>query len=79
MSVQSIPTSFSKFFWGDNLNELNLKNHKKDIIQTILERGNKESLDWLFSLYGKQEIIQLLPNLKLSKKSANFWKIYLTD
>lgn len=77
MSAQRFPPSVSKYFWGDNLKELDLQNHKRYIIQTILENGNRESLNWLFSTYEKPLIRQLLSGLKLSRKSANFWNIYL--
>ncbi len=88
MSVQTIPLSAAKYFWGDDISDLDLQNHKKYIIQTLLDKGDRESLRWLFSTFGKREIKQLLPDLKLSKetllsceskKSANFWKMYLTD
>ena len=79
MPIQTIPPFAAKYFWGDNLQDLDLQNHKKYIIQTLLDKGNQESLHWLFSVFDKKAIKQLLPGLKLSKKSANFWAVYLLD
>lgn len=78
MLNKTIPSSAAKYFWGDNLHDLDLQNHKKYIIQTLLEKGDQESLRWLFSVFGRKTIKQLLSDLKLSRKSANFWAIYLS-
>lgn len=72
-----IPDSLSKFFWGDDLNELSWPEHKQYITQTLLDKGNHESLKWLFSKVTNSEVRSLLPKLKLSKKSSNFWHTYL--
>lgn len=78
MMSQSIPTGAKKFFWGDNLSELSWPKHKKYIIQTLLEKGDTSSLKWLFSRVTREEIMGLLPNLRLEKRSKNFWNIYLS-
>jgi hypothetical protein len=74
----TLPAGIQKYFWGDDLNDLAWPKHRKYIVQTILERGNKEAVRWLFSSTDKTQIKRMLPKLKLSKKSLNFWKIYLT-
>ena len=75
---KQIPTQVQLFFWGDNLDELNWPEHKKYIIQTVLDKGNIESLKWLFTKTSRLEILHLLPQLKLQPKSRNFWQIYLS-
>lgn len=67
-----------KFFWGDNLSQLNWSQHKKYITQTLLEKGDSDAINWLFSLASKSEIKELLPTLKLSSKSSHFWQLYLS-
>jgi len=74
----NLPRSIKKYFWGDNLNDLKWPDHKKYIIQTLLEKGNDRAIKWLFNLTSKSQIIQLLPKFRLSKKSLNFWKTYLS-
>ncbi len=75
--VNQLPDYVSQYFWGDNLSELNLEKNQRYIIETLLEKGNTKSLHWLFSHIDKQIINSYLPTLKLSKKSENFWNVYL--
>jgi len=76
--AQIIPPGAKKYFWGDNLKELSWPKHKKYIIQTLLEKGNTSSLQWLFTQVTRQEVKQLLPYLRLQRRSRNFWNIYLS-
>lgn len=73
----SIPKSIVKFFWGDNLEELSWQKNQKYIIQVLLEKGDIESIKWLFSKIDKNNILNILEDIKLTKKSKNFWQIYL--
>lgn len=74
----TLPQTIAKYFWGDNLDDLNWVQHSKYITQTLLEKGDTEAVKWLFSLIKRDEIKQLLPSLKLSPRSKNFWQIYLS-
>ena len=78
MDKQSLPPYVTQYFWGDNLAQIDLSKNQKYIIQTLLEMGNNDALRWLFATIDKQTVKSFLPALKLSKKSANFWKIYLS-
>lgn len=73
---QIIPEHITKFFWGDDLTDLSLENNKKYIVQTLLEKGDIDDVKWLFSKVEKDEVKILLPSLKLSKLSANYWNIF---
>lgn len=74
----SIPECAKKYFWGDNLSDLSWPKHKKYITQTLLEKGNIPSLRWLFTQITRNEVKEMLFTLGLSKKSSNFWKMYLS-
>ncbi len=74
----NLPDSLKKYFWGDNLDDIKWPNHRKYITQTLLERGNGEAVKWLFDHVNKTQIMQMLPELKLSRKSSSFWKMYLS-
>lgn len=78
-SVQTteFPAEVARYFWGDDFAKLNVEKHKKYIITTILEKGDEEAIHWLFAIYGRNGVKELLPVLKLSSKSANFWNTYL--
>ncbi len=67
-----------KFFWGDDLTQLNWATHKKYIVQTLLEKGDQDSIQWLFEQANQTEVKEILPTLTLSPKSNNFWKLYLS-
>lgn len=74
-----IPPQIIKFFWGDNKTKLSFKNNKKYIIQTLLEKGDVNDVKWLFSHLNSLDIKSILPSLKLSNKSANFWKSFFNS
>lgn len=78
MTQQIIPTYITKYFWGDNIGELDLQKNKQYIIQTILDKGDQEAIKWLFASIEKKSIKEHLPALQLSKKSKHFWQIYLS-
>lgn len=75
---KKLPSVVTKYFWGDDLNQLNWKDHQKYISQTLLEKGDSQSVAWLLKKKNKQQILKLLPLLKLSPKTLNFWQIYLS-
>lgn len=78
MENQLLPSYIRQYFWGDDIKQLNINENQKYITQTLLEIGNNDALRWLFSTIDKQTIKNFLPTLKLSKKSAHFWNIYLS-
>lgn len=76
--IPSLPAQAAQYFWGDDLNDLDLEKHQSYIVQTLLEKGNAESIRWLFMHVGREQIREMLPHLKLSPKSSNFWRLYLS-
>ncbi len=78
MSTIKLPSYIMKYFWGDNLKELNFDTNRKYVVKTLLEKGDQTALKWLFTSVNRQEIKQLLSSLRLDKKSAHFWNIYLS-
>lgn len=75
---KSLPEKFHRYFWGDNLTDLNWQEHQKYITQTLLEKGDIDAVSWLLQTVEKSQLLNQLPELKLSAKSSNFWKIYLS-
>lgn len=78
MPIQ-LPDCAAKYFWGDDLDQLHWESHKSYIIKTLLEKGDKAAISWLFTQTNKQELYQMLASLKLSPKSENFWECYLHE
>ncbi len=72
-----LPPEVTKYFWGDNLAELNWPQHKQYIVQTLLDKGDVAAIRWLFQQVERTELKQLLPTVQLGKRSENFWRVYL--
>ena len=76
--VSDIPLQTKKYFWGDDLSQLNWQDHKPYIVQTLLNKGDSESVSWLLRQTTRSDILNMLSTLNLDSKSNNFWKIYLS-
>lgn len=74
----AIPSQVKKYFWGDNLEELNWDDNRKYIIKTLLDKGDSKSVSWLLKRINSKELLKIIPSLNLSSKSDNFWKTYLS-
>lgn len=73
-----MPFQAEKYFWGDDLSQLNWHDHRSYIIQTLLNKGDVASLSWLLKKTVPNDIINMLSKLNLDPKSRNFWQIYLS-
>ena len=76
--MNDLPEAVKKYFWGDDPNDLSWQNNQQYITETILEKGDRDAVRWLFSRIEKTKLKELIPNLHLSAISANFWRIYLS-
>jgi hypothetical protein len=72
-----LPKYITKFFWGDDLSQLNWADHKKYIVKTLLSKGDKKAISWLLKRVNAGNLKKQLPILKLDSKSNNFWSLYL--
>ena len=77
-----MPPKFIKpFLWYHDFEKIDLQKDKKRIILNILNIGTKKATDWLFNFYSKSEIKKIIINHgllgELSKKSLNYWTLYL--
>lgn len=75
--MSKLPSFVTKYFWGDNLDELNWGNHKEYIIKTILEKGDLEAVKWMINKTDQETLKKTLEK-KIDSKSRHFWKIYLS-
>jgi hypothetical protein len=67
-------------FWDADWSKVDPEKHKKFIIERVLELGDQNAVDWLFSTYSKAEIGRVLKTSRnISVKSANYWSIILKD
>lgn len=71
-----LPSFLNKYFWGDDLSQINLKDHRGYIAKTILSIGNLEAVKWLNSVFDKSFLKGLLDSKQIDEKSKKFWKLY---
>jgi hypothetical protein len=75
----SLSTQIRGYFWDINPDTASPKKHPRYYITRILEEGNKRAVHWLFRMFGKSKVMNLLPTLRLSDKSANYWRYYFSN
>ena len=76
--MSKLPKTVTKYFWGDDLKDLNWKDHKAYITKTILEKGDSKAIKWLVAKTGKNYIKKIAKVKKLDPKSKRFWNFYLS-
>jgi hypothetical protein len=74
----SLSKNVSGYFWDINTDKANPKKHPKYYMSRILEVGDRKAVNWLFSIFGKNKIKKLLPTLRLSERSTNYWHHYFS-
>lgn len=75
-----IPKIIEPFLWSYDTDKLDLEKDKKRIITNVLNYGNKEATDWLFSKFDKKDIRETVENPlpgEWNKKSIHFWELVL--
>lgn len=72
-------THIKTFFWDIDPKKALPKKHPRYYATRILEMGDRQAVNWLFRLFGKKKIEELLPTLKLSARSANYWRHYFIN
>lgn len=73
---RGINQNIKRYFWDIDFNTLDFEKNSEYIIARILEYGDPESTDWLFSFYDKDVILGVLKKSRqLSPKSANYWAL----
>jgi len=71
-----IPKKMKWLFWSYDINSLDLEIDKDYIISQVLNYGTWEDLKWLFKVYRKRDIKNIVKNPKRGiwfKKVLNFW------
>jgi hypothetical protein len=64
-------------FWDVDPLTIDVKQHRRYIIERVLEMGELDALLWLQRLYPTSVIIETLESSrKISAKSRNFWEIW---
>ena len=75
-----IPEYVRSCLWSYNIEQLDREDDRERIITNVLNYGTAEAVHWLFSVYSREEIKEVvsrpLPG-EWGKKSINFWSLML--
>jgi hypothetical protein len=72
---ENTPLTVKNLFWEYNTTEINLNKHKPFVVERILEKGNFESIKWLFKLYSISDIRKTIAqSSNISQKTLDFWQ-----
>lgn len=75
-----MPLFIKNLFWEYDTNTFDYNNHKRFIVERILEKGNKNSLSWLFKAYSINDIKNIVEtSSNLSNPTKNFWSIFFLN
>lgn len=75
-----IEEKIKKYFWDVDFKSLNPDENKKYILERILEMGDENAVNWMFKIYSKKDILEIIKNnRKISLKSSNFWNFVLSQ
>lgn len=75
-----MPLFVKRLFWEYDVNSLDFVGHKRFIVERVLEKGNSNSLKWLFRCYSISEIKNIIEtSVNLSTATKNFWNIYFIN
>jgi hypothetical protein len=77
--MYKLPSFLNKYFWGDDLNDINLKDHKNYIAKTILSHGDLKAIKWLHENFDKSFLKSQLDSKLIDPKSKNFWNLYYSS
>ena len=75
-----LPKSVKNVLWSYNVNKIDPEVHKKLIVAQVLNFGTKEATDWLFRIYGIDEIrrvAEMIPSGQWDRKSLALWSLCL--
>jgi hypothetical protein len=75
--MASLPSHEAKFFWDVKPADLDVEKDWFFIVERLLEYGDDRSLAWLKKNYPDKDIVEVvMKSKKLSRKTANIWRIY---
>lgn len=77
---QIIPNFIKPYLWSYDISKLDMQTNKRRIITNILNVGSAQATDWLFSVYSKEEIIDVIVKPlsgEWNKRSLHFWSLIL--
>jgi hypothetical protein len=81
MNMQNdLPQVVKACLWSYDVNQIDLANsdHKRRVIENVLNRGTAPAVSWLLSTFTKEEIARAITASSVSewnKKSLSLWSL----
>lgn len=75
--ITKLPQEFKKYFWDADFKKLDLRKHRKFIMERLLNYGTFDTFNWIFRTFNEEEVRTFLNNSgknSLSKNSMYFWE-----
>lgn len=74
MGKNQLPNSFKKYFWDVDFEKIDREQSSSYIIHRLLDRGNDRAIKWLFKIYKKDLVKEVIIKRRgFSAKTVNFW------
>ena len=65
-----------RYFWDSDVEALDIRRHRKYIIDRILEMGDEQSVTWMKKMFSAQDIRERVRDSRqLSEHSRHFWQL----
>ena len=74
--MKKIPKSFQRALWSYDIEKMDARKNKTEIVTQILNHGNSDDLKRLFEIYSDEEIKEIVKNPRRGvwfEKVLNFW------
>jgi hypothetical protein len=73
-----LPSCAYRYFWDVDPAQLDVVQYSTYVIERLLEYGDLPAVRWMLEAFPREAIVQALQRSRaLSRRSANFWAIYL--
>ena len=77
-SGDELPGLLRPFFWDVDFRTLSIDRSSYFIISRLMEHGDEAAMSFLLKTYSRETMIDVLRTSRvLSRRSGNFWKIFL--
>jgi len=78
-TLDALPSMLQKYFWDCDFGALSMREHRRFIIERVLNFGDDDAVRWLFAHINRASIANVLEHSRnLSEKTRNFWNIMMS-
>ncbi|MBK8338908.1 MAG: hypothetical protein IPK99_02350 [Flavobacteriales bacterium] len=74
----SLPAAVKAALWSLDVDRIDLDEHRERIITNVLNLGTHEALLWLFKIYPRERIAEVVARPRpgeWNRRSLNYWSL----